>query len=281
MALPLTVLDPGVINVESQAYPRPLDPPQALRPPTEVQVGALVLPQLPPLGPGSGSAAVAAADSINVSLQAVRQPVSEFIVTQSGNFQTNATNANNVRRTIRPNGGLPSPDVVTTVVNGQTQFQVFFLAGTNLFDFGVSLVGTEARFPNSAPARAPENVPTGLVLMFSTNWILVDGTDFTSTPPAAGNVVDLDVGREAFEPIFDQVLSPLNVNVFANTLPIAPDPVDFDLFGRVVNVFAGTVGQPPIVPGGLQALPRMLGTTFIERSDPDAISSPPIIDSFQ
>lgn len=265
---PANVYDPGLVNIENQAYPRPTNLAQALAInlgnliqasqfwPNGVPVTSQALPKpvevtvasqdFPDVSLSLG-VAIPATPTTNVSVQnVIRQPVADYIVTESGVFQTNPSVPTTVSRTIAA-GGVSSFQV-TSPIGTTTYYVITFVAGTNLMDFGVDLTGTEALFPNSAPANNPQDIPAGLITKFAQNQIVVDGTDL-SPAPAAGNTVTLDVSRHGDEVIFDLFPSDVNVNIGALVAP----PVATTEVGdsrQVVDVFVDDAPPIPFIGAG-------------------------------
>jgi hypothetical protein len=271
----MDVVDPGMVNIEEQAYPRPLDLAQALAlnlgrliqasqfwpngPPGALQSGprpSEVFVQSQPFVNPSLSLGVAtpATPTTDVTVQnVVRQPVADFIITESGPFQTNPSVPTTVRRTI----AAVTSFQVSNQFGTTTFFVITFAAGTNLMDFGVDLTGTEALFPNSAPALNPQAVPGAFITNFALNQIVVDGTDLLASPPIAGNVVDLDVSRHGSEVVFD--LFPNDVNVFLNPTTVPP-PIALTVVGdsiREVDVFVSDAPPIPFIGAGTR-IPLLL-----------------------
>lgn len=271
---PLNVYDPGVVNIETQAYPRPLNLAQALA----LQLGNLIqASQFQPNGPPAVAQSIprlvdvfpanqafvdeplglgvplANIPSVDVSVQnVIRQPVADFIVTESGVFQTNPSVPTTVRRTIASVSSFQVSDQFGTT----TYFVISFTAGTNLMDFGVDLAGTEALFPNSAPANNPQDVPGALITKFALNQIVVDGTDLLTSPPIVGNVVDLDVSRHGDEVIFDLFPNDINVTIGPNI----PPPIALTVVGdsrQVTDVFISNTPPVPFIGAGAR-IPLLL-----------------------
>jgi hypothetical protein len=256
----IDIVDPGMVNVEEQAYPRPLDLAQALAlnlgrliqasqywpngPPGVHQDNATpteVFVESQPFISPSLSLGVATPDTPTTDVadqNIVHQPVVDYIVTESGSFNTNPAVPTTVRRTI----ASVTSFAVSGAVSTTTFYVITFTAGTNLMDFGVDLVGTEALFPDSAPALNPQDVPAGLVTKFSLNQLVVDGTDL-SPAPVAGDVVDLDVSRHGDEAVFELYANDVNVVIDAVQSSSAAVTVVGDSH-QMVDVFIED--EPPI-----------------------------------
>jgi len=271
------IVDPGLTNIEEQAYPRPLDPAQALAqqlarlldaslfapngPPPLLQAGPIPSFQQvesQAARPPSFSLGVAAVvpPTFDAGAFAIPRPAAEVIVTPVGNFQTNITPSDVVSFTIA--------SVVT--INGTLAprrfFQLFFPAGTNLFSLGIDLFGRNVFLPSQAPALDPQDVPTRIIVNYSTNFIIVaetetdDAGNSTVLPsaPIAGQIVRLDNFRDGFEVNFNFTGQEIDVT-------IAPAPaVAQTVVGdsrRVVNVFA-TDGVVQSFVGAGQRIPLLL-----------------------
>lgn len=266
------VTDPGVVNVESQAYPLALNPPQALPPNLGVLVAGSVFaaPALPVpvqnnpraffvnverqsfiLPSLSLGVAAPTPPTTNVSAQnVVRQPVLEYVITESGSFQFNANVPTTVSRTIAVVTSFTSVEAGVT----STFYVITFVAGTNLMDFGVDLVGTDALFPNSAPARNPQAVPAGTITKFTNLQIVVDGTNLTGDPPTTNDVVVLDVTRHGDAVVFD--LLPTDNDVLISPSP----PVAVTTVADARPVANATASSGVVVPfvGSGQRIPLLL-----------------------
>lgn len=261
--------DPNAVNVEAQAYPRPVDLAQSLArtlnflastfqpngPPPPLATGprpSEVFTANQPFIPPSFSLGTVDANDVNIDItvqtNGVRQPVSEFIVTESGNFQTNPSVPDTVSRTILS---------VTSFVDQLsllTYYVITFGVNVNLMDFGVDLTGTQAAFPNSAPVLNPGAVPAALVTKMTNRQIVVIGTNLALDPPTANDVVLMDVSRHGPETIFDLV---------PNEVDITPSP---NLQGVVTtvaqaftltNAFASDGVRVPFVGSGTR-IPLLL-----------------------
>lgn len=241
------IVDPGVVNIEEQAYPRVLQPDQALalelgvliesslfaspfaanpaqaiEPPTEIDVGLQSF-----IFPFSLGTAVPDINDVDVNAQSLvdGRTLREFIVTGVGSFQTNA---------VIPTQRTFLADTVTSFVFGpNTYYTITFAADVDLFSFGIEFSGTEVAFPDSAPAESPNQIPEGLVISFSTRQIVVLGTFLSSDPPVAGDRVVFNLERQGDEVVFD-FDTVTDVFIFADTPPQSPEeipvPVNFDVF---------------------------------------------------
>lgn len=265
------VFDPGVVNIEAQAYPAPVDLAQALvRNLAALTPGLLFAPPLPPpdsqaiprplpvpvadqsfiLPPLSLGVAVVDPPEVDVGTQnLIRQPVAEFVVTESGNFQFNRSVPQSVSFTIAAISSFTSQPVGGIVT---TFYVITFAVGVNLMDFGVELTGTEASFPNSAPALNPDDVPTGIITKFTNRQIVVDGTDLVPAP-VVGNTVVIDVSRHGDEVVFD-IFSP-DANVTIDAVQSASAAVtqtadarpEIDVFPDGINTFIGSGVRIPLL----------------------------------
>lgn len=221
------VFDPNDVNIEAQAYPRPLSPAQALArqlaellnvstfghprvldPPQAIVTPAAVPVQqqtytLPSLSMGTADPAN---PEVDVGTQVIqRQPVAEFLVTQAGNFRTDST-ADFVRFTISA--------VTALEVGASTNYRLTLGAATNLYTLGVDLTGLEVRFPNSAPGLDPQDVPTAPIIFYGINQIVIDGSDLSSDAPVVNDVIDIPTQRVGPSDIIDLVgLAPANVTI--------------------------------------------------------------------
>lgn len=267
------VYDPGLVNVEAQAYPAPVDLAQALTLNlARLTAGSLFAPPAVPPGNQAGPQflPVAVADQsfilpslalgvpffdppeVDVGAQnLIRQPVAEFIVTESGNFQFNRSVPQSVSfpiATISSFQSQPVGGIVTTF------YVITFAVGVNLMDFGVELTGTEAAFPNSAPTRDPGDIPTGPITKFTNRQIVVDGTDLVPAP-VVGNTVVIDVSRHGDEAVFDLFPNDRDVTIdavqsaSAATTQVADAHPLINAFANdgVVFPFIGTGARIPLL----------------------------------
>lgn len=271
------VFDPGLTNIEQQAYPRPLDPAQALAqqlarlldaslfapngPPSLLQAGPIPSFQQvesQPFRPPSFSLGVASVVPPTVSAGAFvpPTPAAEVVVTPVGNFQTNITPADVVSFTIAS----------VVVINGTSTpnrlFQIFFPAGTNLFSLGIDLFGRLVSLPSQAPAKDPQAIPTRTILNYSTNFIIIAETEVSSagnstalpSAPTANQVVRLDDFRDGFEVNFN--FPGTLVNTTINPAPPVAQTVVGDA-RRVINAFATDGVIAPFIGAG-QRIPLLL-----------------------
>jgi hypothetical protein len=255
---PIDVFDPNNVNVEAQAYPRPLDLAQALGLPALVNVGAQAA--LPP----SFSMGVAdpANPEVDISTQVIqRQPVAEFLVTQEGSFRTDAT-ATSVRYAI----AAVTPIVVGATTNykltlglGDVSTPALAAAAAarvNLFTLGVDLSYVEVTFINSAPALDPQDRPTAPITSYFINQIVIDAGDLASDPPIDGDLVDVPTQRVGPSDIVGLVgAAPANVLIAP-----APPLAVFDTAPRnvVTDVdIDSQVLRNPIITSG-QRIPLLL-----------------------
>lgn len=260
--------DPGAVNVEAQAYPRPVDLAQALArsldflastfkpngPPARLATAAPHVPVFvadQPFIPLNFSLGTPDTNDVNIDLMvqtSVRQPVSEFLVTESGTFQTNPSIPDTVSRTIL---------TVTSFVDSLsllTYFVITFGPTINLMDFGVDLTGTQAAFPNSAPVNNPGAVPAALVTKMTNRQIVVIGTNLLLDPPTTNDVVLLDVSRHGAETIFDLVPNEVDITPAPTLLGVTTTVAQaFNL----TNAFASDGVRVPFVGSGTR-IPLLL-----------------------
>lgn len=265
------ITDPGLVDVETQAYPRPLDLSQALTRNLAALIAgsAFAPPPVPPdnqavprfsdipvaaqsfiLPPLALGVAVVDPPDIDVGVQnLIRQPVAEFVVTESGNFQFNRSVPQSQSFTIATISSFQSQPVGGVVT---TFYVITFAVGVNLMDFGVELTGTEASFPNSAPALNPQKIPTGVITKFTNRQIVVDGTDLVPAP-VVGNTVIIDVSRHGDEVVFDIFPSDVNVTIdavqsaSAAVTQVAQALPEIDVFPDGVNAFIGSGVRIPLL----------------------------------
>jgi hypothetical protein len=274
VALPIDVVDPGQVNVETQAYPIvppgsqggpvpqeafaflgafPIVPPGLQGIPVPTVVNVANIPALP------ASFRLGVPDVTNVKIDIgvqiiTRLPVTDIVVTESGNFQTNVTPGIFQSFTIT---------AVSTDVNGN--LILTFGPGVNFFNFGVNLIGRNLFLPSSVNPLSPENIPARLILFFNTLSLLVSATDLNGNAlpvaPVGGNVVNIDVQRFGSEAINDTFPTESNVTIspsppVAATVPAAPGVFlgNFQARSGVVSPFIGS---------GIQA-PPFLGTFEVE-----------------
>lgn len=240
------------VNVADQAYPPPPGGSQAIPVPSAVAVASLlnILPSL-----SQGTSAVDPPD-VDVAVQnSVIPPVEEWLVTESGNVQTNNTRGDIETFTVS--------SVVT--LSNPTRFQVFFTVST-LNNLGVSLVGLNALFPNQAPASAPENAPVRPIQAFSDNYIIVAETNpisrTTMTSPSGGNTVQIAVVRDGSAVINDTDV-PDDVDVIVNPSPPVATTISAPALTNLGNIQASSGVVSPFVGSG-QSGPPFIGTFEVE-----------------
>jgi hypothetical protein len=268
----MDIVDPGMVNVEDQAYPRPLDPDQQqprnmgnLSPgsffpaapqapdfqdgnvPVEVFVAASPF-ILPPLSQG---VAVPEFPEIDVATQGIQQPVVDVVVTEAGSFEINPPTQASISRTIL----AVTSFVVATPGGNITYYILTFAAPINLMDFGIDFGGTTALFPNSAPADEPQQVPAALITSFASRQLVVVGTNLLSVPPVGGNTVVLDISRHGNGRIFELVEPDLNIfidsvqSAFAAETVVAQSFTEIDAFpgGTLLPFIGSGVRIPPLL----------------------------------
>lgn len=260
--------DPSMVNVEAQAYPRPTDLAQSLARTLNFLASTFQPnPPPPPLATGPRPSEVFAANqpfvplplslgtvdandvNIDITVQnVIRQPIAEFIVTESGNFAVNPSVPDTVSRT---------STVVTSFVDQLTlltYFVITFGPTVNLMDFGIDLAGTQAAFPSSAPPLNPGAVPAALVTKFTNRQIVVVGTNLLAIPPVAGNVVILDVSRHGPENIFDLFSTEVEVTPAPNLQGVVVTVADSR---QVIDAFASDGVRVPFIGAGAR-IPLLL-----------------------
>lgn len=270
----IDIVDPGMVNIEEQAYPRPLDLAQALarnlgalisggafvanppppgfqagNRPTEVFVAGQPFVQ-PSLSLGT---ALPTIPEFDIADQAVLQPVAEFIVTESGSFEFNRRVPTSVSQTITAVQTILAPGPTGANI---TFYLITFGVAVNLMDYGVDLVNTEALFPNSAPPLAPEDVPAGIITKFTNRQIMVDGTDLTADAPQVGDIVRLDITRHGADVVFD-LFAP-DANVFIDSVQSASAAQTVVADSRsVITAFASDGVLTPFIGAGTR-IPLLL-----------------------
>ena len=245
----IDVTDPGVVNVEAQAYPMPPGGSQALPIPSQVFVARLVQVQLPL---ASGAASVDPPDTDVATQIITRLPVSEFLVTEGGVIQTNNT-VSDLRSFIVSsvttlNAGLPTE-----------RYQIF-LGTANLAEIGLTLTDIEALFPQQAPAAAPENIPARDIAAWSIDWIIVPRFNtfgVSMAAPVAGNTVQIAVLRDGDEVFIDRFATEIDVTL--NPPPQTPVTVSAPLLTPLGNISASTGVVVPFIGSGVR-VPFLLGT---------------------
>jgi len=278
---PFDIFDPNDVNIEAQAYPRPLspaqalaqqlaallnistfghprvlDPPQAIVTPAAVQVQQQVF-TLPSLSLG---VADPANPEVNIAAQVIQvTPAAEFLVTQEGNFRTDST-ADKIRFRIFQVDTLSVGSAThyrltigTALVNPATAASV---AAVNLYTLGIDLNYLEVTFPNSAPGLDPQDIPTAPIIFYGINQIVVDGTDLTGDAPVANDVIDVPTQRVGPSDIVGLVgLAPANVFI-APSPPVATTEVAASNPTVNVDIDSANPGNPIITSG--QRIPLLL-----------------------
>ena len=297
--LPFDSTDPGQVNVADQAYPPVPPTQQGLPVPVLVFGSAFAPPPLPTpsLGdptptlalvpnqagipaPFSLGVATPAAPFIDTDFQNLTlQPVTEWVISPSGNFQTNNTPGDEVAFTI---SGVIAFDVGLPT----ERYQVFLGAATNLFKFGIDLTQSLAMFTDNLsqqlpiPAGPPRAVgiinPTRPIVSFDTNWILVYAIDqfgymlggtFSApfntplTQPVAGQHVSINILRDGPD-VLNDVTLPVS-NVLVAPTPITATTVVGNSIGFQGNIAALDGVVKPFIGSGVPA-PTFLGTFEVE-----------------
>jgi hypothetical protein len=203
------VTDPGMVNIEDQAYPPPPPGSQGDVIPRFVDAGIQAF--TPPLSMGVPDPTET---NVDVSTQNfVRDPV-PWIVTPVGNFRIGSDPTLRTRFTIKANDPAKNFVAVTSFTNGGTTYYSITLAdGSNLFSLGVDLRGALVQFPNSAPPLDPQNVPTAPIISYGANVLIVDGTRLANDPPTQLDAIFVPNAREGSEDVIQQQAAPVNVFV--------------------------------------------------------------------
>jgi hypothetical protein len=296
--LPFDSTDPGLINVADQAYPAVPPTQQGLPTPKNFLGSDFAPPPLPSLSLGDPTPALAlvanvagipapfslgtatpAVPSVDVGAQnLVSLPVTEWLISPSGNFQTNNTPSDEASFTI-------SAVVAFDVGLSTERYQIFLGAKTNLFLFGLDLTESLAMFTDNlsqqlpipaGPPRATGVVnPTRPIVTFDTNSILVYAIDqfgfmlggtFAApfsplSQPTAGQHVQINILRDGPSVLNDTNLPVANV-VVAPT-PIAAATVVANPLGFQGNIAALDGVVKPFVGSGVPA-PPFIGTFEVE-----------------
>ena len=284
MALPENIVDPGMVNIEDQAYPRPLDPDQALirqlneliagdayAPPIVRNLGQAIPDSLnvnvleqaflnPSLSRGE---AVPFFSNVNIGSQGLnRGDVRDFTVTESGNFQT-SVEYSAVALTVV---SLTDADTGGATSSTTTRYRVV-VSGLDLTAIGFSIAGREVVFKGNVTAGIIDYVRT--IAAFNANSIVIpvtqNGRSFNPDPgappvtPQAGDQMELDLNRNGSEVIYDQVLPEISVNLWAQApLGVVPT-VAAEIVSFSGNFLAGNGVVEPFVGSGVQ-VPRLVGT---------------------
>lgn len=283
MALPQNVVDPGLVNIEDQAYPRPLDPSQSLvRQLNELISASAYAPPIPrnpaqaipdsllvnvldqPFVPPSFSqgSAVPFFTPVNVGAQNInRGNVRDFIVTESGNFQTSSEYSAATLTVV----SLTDADTGGATSSTTTRYRIV-VSGVDLTSIGFSIAGREVVFSGNVTAAIQDFVRT--IVAFNANSIIVAvtqfGESFNPNPgappvtPQAGDTMELDLNRNGDQAIFDQTTAETNVYLWQLPPPAAPT-VNAQAFTSVGNFLAGNGVVEPFIGAGTQA-PRLIGT---------------------
>lgn len=260
MALPVDVTDPGLVNVESQAYPFPPGGFQNLPPnfgrllqaslfaapivPPSIQAGlipsAITVGDQPfvSLPLSQGAAALTPAEIDLEAQNLIRQPVHDFIVTDVGNFDLTQANSN-IRLTVT---SVVDADTGGAVGANTTRIRIF-VSGAILTDLGLSILFRQVIFiGNTSPliAGRPRTINA-----YGANSIIVDRTQFGTTlstiQPAVGDLMDLNIDREGSEVVFDVFASP--ANVFIDPSPPIAQTASAPQMGYQGNVFIPQTGS--------------------------------------
>jgi hypothetical protein len=255
------VFDPNDINIEAQAYPRPLQPPQALplgldidvellgyplalNPaqglpvPSEVDVGRQNFP-----GPLSLGVATPTKADIDLMLQIIaQQPIRSFLVTDSGNFDLD-NNDNDADEAF----------TITLIRDAQTGGAV--TASTTVYratlspqpiSFGLPFAGRDLLVTTSVTAG---NVGQSRFITFQNGNTIsfprTEGDQNFATNLAAGAVVTIDMKRDGFSVFYDLLPAPLEVFVLADTEPAEVEEPNVD-FENFVGDFYPANDAPPV-----------------------------------
>ena len=278
MAVVENIVDPGMVNIEDQAYPFPI-PPFQDEPfnDGELTPGSLYAPPIVPpdfssLKPFLNMAVESQVypspalfmatqapfrENIDVSLQSFANlDIREFIVTEAGNFQTNAP-------------GLPDfvdlqileikdAQTLGSVSAGTTRYRIALSA--SLVPFGVPIQDREVEVIAAFTAANVGQVRT--IRFWNVNLIYIDraeGDENFAVDLAVGDTLRFEVDREGFEVVND--IFPNDINVFLADSFVAPpnDPVnaEFGIFEGNATPTDGVI--IPFVGSGIIA-PPFLGT---------------------
>lgn len=295
--LPFDSTDPGQVNVADQAYPPVPPTQQGLPTPMNFFGSDFAPPPLPTLSLGDptpslslvpNQAGIPAPFSLGVATPAVPSfdvktensvlpPVTEWVISPSGNFQTNNTPSDEAAFTISA--------VVAFDVGLPTERYQISLGAVNLFSFGLDLTESLAMFTDNlsqqlpipgGPPRAVGVVnPTRPIVSFSTNWILVYAIDqfgfmlggtfalpFSPlSQPVPGQHVSINILRDGPDVLNDTNLPVSNVVIAAPLINAAT--VVGNSFGFQGNIAAGSGVVSPFIGSGLPA-PLFLGTFEVE-----------------
>jgi hypothetical protein len=269
--------NPGLVNVADQAYPAVPATSQGLPVPVDVNPSLVAPPPLPPFSAGGPTAkdafvannggiapsfsqgtGVPLLPSIDIDVQVLAKfPVADWLVTQTGNFQTN--NATGIPSTFRIlsvvvfNSGLPTQ-----------AYQIFLQSPVNLFSFGLDLTDMLVSFPSAAPANAPENIPQRPIVSYNGNWIFVNAFDSVGnllTIPGAAQPIQIFIIRDGPE-VTNQTNLPV-INVAVSTPQQPPAPILGTQFNFTGNFNARDEVRLPFIGSGVAA-PPSVGTFEVE-----------------
>lgn len=278
MALPIDVTDPGLINVEDQAFPPVPGDNQAL----PFNLGDLLSASLfaapPPQNPAqSGTipsaanvnnqafvpaslslgAATPATPNIDVKTQNSVQPnPGDFTVSPVGNFQTNIPGS---QITLTETAIV---DADTGVAPGASTLRYrIFVSGAVLTSLGLSIAGRQVIFTGNVTAGIAGFSRNIIAFTFNSIIVLVTelGTAFNplGPTPAVGDSMTLVTDRQGSEVIFDLVMAPVDVFLLTSTPAVTAPAVqsfpttrqaDAGVSSGVVIPFVGTgVQVPPLL----------------------------------
>ena len=255
------VFDPNDVNIEAQAYPRPLqlpqalpilpnidaslfagpfaaNPPQALPTPVPVDVG--IQSFIRPFA--TGTARPNATDT-DLMLQVLpRGPVHDFLITDSGSFDLNNNeNESDEAFTITAivdaqTGAAPSGS--TTVYRA--------ILSPQPIAFGLPFAGRE--FVVTTSVTAANVGQSRFIYNQNGNAIFfprTEGDQNFATNLAAGAVLTVDMKRDGFSVFYDLLPAPLEVFILADTEPAEVEEPDVD-FERFVGDFYPANDAPPV-----------------------------------
>lgn len=284
--IPINVTDPGVVNVEDQAYPNPPGTSQSLPTPSLAFASDFAAPLIP-----GGSQALPRPTEVNVSQFPALQPSfsrgsaapefpthditfqnlqrfnpAEYLVTESGSFQTNNTLGDLVQFlstfVVVADSGLPTET-----------YQIFLgpapgAGPVNLGNYGLDLTNLIVSFPNQAPARAPENVPQRAIISWSKNWILVSRYDAFGNSlanPGAASGIGIAILRDGASVINDIGILEVDVLILPPPPIAVTTPAPNQRFLGNLSPADGVV--VPFVGSGVRT-PPFLGTFEVENQVP-------------
>ena len=280
-----------MVNIENQAYPRPLDPSQSLiqqlnvliagdaYAPPIVRNPAQAIPDSlianifeQPFTPPSFSSGDATPfySNVNVGSQNLRSgDVRDFLVTESGNFQTSVEYSAATLTVV----SLTDADTGGATTSTTTRYRIV-VSGLDLTSIGFSIAGREVVFKGNVTAGIVDYVRT--IVAFNANSIVVAvtqfGQSFNPNPaappvtPQAGDQMEVDLNRNGSEVTYDQFSPETNVYLWTLPPPAAPT-VSAEIVSFSGNFLAGNGVVDPFVGSGVQ-VPRLVGTYEVANQIP-------------